>query len=91
MKTITIEVDLYEYDELTHESQIKAINEHGDFLNQIGDEPPTEEEVIESIKINEYLFYKDGDLAHMCQYSEDHPTKPGVLEFIFQDKTYLVS
>jgi len=88
MKTIKIEVDLYEFEELGLEARIKAINEHGDFLNQIDEEPPTEEEVIESIKINEYLFFKDGDLAHCVTTTKNN--KPVKTEFLFQDKRYLI-
>ena len=99
MKQATI--NLYEFKELEEKAKEKAISQHEAFLLGEGQQvegengelvteyPDTieQEEVIDSIEANEYLFFFDGSLAHTCQYVGNHPTKAGVHEFIFKGQT----
>lgn len=99
MKTVTI--NLYQFDELTEKAKQFAIEEHSSFLLNEGEECENEhgeivteyrdsisdEEVIESIKANEYYFFADGDMAHVCEYVDNHPTKAGITEFKFHGQT----
>ena len=54
-----------EYD--TPEELEKAYREQFDYLNE-NDEP-----IIESIEINDYLFYYNGETAHTTHYCGQHP------------------
>ena len=99
MKKVTI--SLYEFRELNEKAKEKAISQHEAFLLDMGQQVEGEngelvteyldtieqEEVIDSIEANEYLFFFDGSLAHTCQYVGNHPTKAGVHEFIFKGQT----
>lgn len=83
MKTVTI--NLFSFEELDQEAQEKAINDHAEFLLDVDEEEHTKEEVVENILLNEYLFFEDGELAHIVQYTGRHP-KAGKLEFHFHNK-----
>ena len=65
-------IKLYFFNELNKKAQEKAIREHTDFLIEVNTEDyyPSEGEVIDSIIINEYLFFKDGTLAHCITYDK---------------------
>ena len=81
---IKLEINLYDFDELSDNAKRKAINEHRQFL--IETEQPSDyytfgeyeeqmayiatndEYIIENIKCNDYLFYADGNLCWSCQY-----------------------
>lgn len=86
MKTVTI--NLYSFNELNEDAKELAIQEHANFLVNANDfgsvdelgqtEEFTEDEVIENIEANDYLFYYDGELAHCTTY-----TKTGITEFHF--------
>ena len=99
MKQVTI--NLYSFNELSEQAKQKAINEHMDFLlnegemqeNEAGvletvyyDEIP-ENEVIESIEANDYVFFQDGSLAHCTTYTGKHE-KAGITEFNFKGAVY---
>ena len=43
--------------------------------------------VEESIKINEYLFFESGEMAHITHFTGEHE-KAGKTEFYFSGKTY---
>lgn len=46
--------------------------------------------VIESIKINEYLFYSNGKMAHIVTYTGKHE-KSGQTYYIFEGKEYRIA
>jgi len=98
MKIIKAEVELYEYDELNEESREKAFNEHFDFLIGFADSESAfkgmslknERDYVEdSLRINEYLFFNDGELASCVTYTDGHE-KTGITEFTFKGKVYEV-
>lgn len=97
MKTITI--NLYSLDELSQYAREKAIIEANNFLNNelidFEDEngimqyeylEHTEEQAEEFIKINEYLFFKNGEIANTVQYTGEHK-RSGEMDFIFKGET----
>lgn len=45
--------------------------------------------VEDSIRINEYLFFESGEMAHICHFTGKHE-KAGTTEFYFQGKTYIL-
>ena len=45
-----------------------------------------DEPIIESLEINEYLFYADGALCHCCHYTGG--PKKGTVEIIIHGETY---
>lgn len=78
MKTVNVTIDLYSFSELNKIAQQKAISEHESFLNSMPIKYENEEgemiseyiehteaEVIESIEANQYLFFSNGELAHL--------------------------
>ena len=97
MRTATIK--LYEFSELSDAAKERAVEKHKDFLdslpleleNEAGElkeyyyEYP-EEEVIENIEANEYIFFADGKLANCVTYIGKHP-KAGITEFTFKGET----
>jgi len=93
MKTIKTEIELYQYDELEEEPRERAFNDHFTFLCSIEEDGGTEEEISqdveESIRANEYWFFKDGKLAYCITYTGKHE-KAGTTEFKFQDKVYQI-
>ena len=106
MKKATVEIELFYFHELNKEAQIKAIEDHRQFLLDTIDsnDYETEEDldmqyayytnedepIIESIVLNEYLFYESGELAHTVHYCGSHP-RAGVTEFLLNGKGYVVS
>ena len=89
----TLEINLYKFDELSDEAKEKAIyealnfldsepteyeNENGEIMNEYVE--LTEEYAKEFILINDYIFFKDGTLAHTVTYCGNHP-KAGQSEF----------
>ncbi len=88
----TAKINLYSFSELNEEAQEKAIFEHRNFLDEIGEtleneygEMVTEyyehskEDVIKSIEINEYWYYYNGELAPCLTYTGGHE-KSGITE-----------
>jgi hypothetical protein len=103
MKTIKAEINLYSYDELKEESKEKAFNEHKDFMDSLEEEYENEEgilikeysdhnkeEVEDSLRINKYLFFESGEMAHIIHFTGKHE-KAGTTEFYFNGKTYLLN
>jgi len=102
MKTIKIEIKLYEYDELEEEAKKRAFNEHKGFLDSMEEEVENikgelikefveheKEDVEDSIRINEYLFFKDGEMADICYFTGKHE-KTGTTEFYFNGEIYII-
>jgi len=103
MRKIKIDLTLYEYDELSEEAKEKAFIEHKDFLDEIGEEYENEEgemvkdysehekeDVENSIRINEYLFYKTGEMADVVQYVGNHE-KAGKIELYLKGQKYFLN
>jgi hypothetical protein len=90
MKQVTI--NLYSFAELDKTAANIAISNHQDFLNTLeplegeDKEPTSREYARENIKINEYLFFQDGTLAHCTTYTGKHG-KSGKTEFHFHGST----
>ena len=89
----TLEIKLYSFEELSKESKEKAINEAIEFLDSEPTEYENENgEIVyeyfehdesqaeEFIDVNDYLFFKNGTLAHTVTYCGNHP-KTGQSEF----------
>ena len=89
----TLEIKLYSFEELSQESKEKAINEAIEFLNsepiEIENEngeivyeyfEHDESQAEQFIDVNDYLFFKNGTLAHTVTYCGNHPKK-GQSEF----------
>lgn len=98
MKQVLINV--YSFDELSDKAKQKAIYEHGIFLDSQPEEfeteigelaweyvEHTEDEIVESIQINEYMFFADGTLANCVTYTGKHP-KAGTTELNFKGEIF---
>lgn len=96
-----VQINLYSFSELSETAKQKAVFEHQDFLNSVPIEcenengemvnewhEHSEAETIESIEINEYYFFSDGNLANITNYFGKHP-KAGqsILKFAGQEYT----
>jgi|SRR5690606_28645727 len=85
MKTVTI--NLYSFNELNENARKKAIEEHYCFMVSLPPEyedengemkteenyDPSNEEVIDNIELNDYLFYRDGNVACCTTFTDKHP------------------
>lgn len=80
----TIEIKIYQFEELNKKAQLIAIEEHNDFLRSEG-ERFTREEVKENIIINGYFFYSNGQMATTVTYTGKHE-KSGESYFLLQDE-----
>ena len=80
----TIKIKIYQFPELNKKAQQIAIEEHNDFLRDEG-LTYTREEVKDSILVNEYYFYSNGQLATTVTYTGKHE-KSGETYFLFQDE-----
>jgi hypothetical protein len=97
MKQVTI--NLYSFNELSEAAKENAIYEHMRFMYSLESryeegnlnsvEEITESEVIESIEINDYLFYFNGEMAYVTTYTGKHD-KTGTSEFKLHGETYLI-
>lgn len=98
MKQVT--VNLYSFEELNEYGKEKAIQEHKEFLDnellEFEDENSntkseyiyySDEDVIDNILANEYMFFHNGDMATCVTYCGKHP-KAGTTEFKFKGETY---
>jgi len=98
MKQVTI--SLYSFNELSNDAKQKAIDEHCTFLDSQPEEyeneegemveeyfEHSEEDTIESINANEYIYFQDGKMAYCTTYTGGHE-KSGITEFHFHGKTY---
>jgi len=88
----TAEVRLYSFNELSDPAKETAIAEHGGFITSACDEEETlsEKEIIDLILVNEYLFFRDGSLAHTVRYTGKHE-KAGTIEFKFHGDVYPIA
>ena len=88
----TIEINIYSFNELSEKAKETAILEHGQFLDsqpidyeeedgelKIEYIEHSENEIIESIEMNEYLFFNNGELVESVTYCGNHPKK-GITE-----------
>lgn len=84
-----VTINLYSFSELSKEAQQKAMESHAEFLITTDENANdyTENDVIENIEANEYVFFQDGRLAHCTTYTGKHP-KSGTTEFHFHGTTY---
>lgn len=48
-----------------------------------------DEPIIENIEANDYLFYENGELAHIVRYCGEHPLS-GETHFIFKGADYII-
>ena len=89
MKKITIDINLYDFNELGKEAQELSILEHGCFYVDVYGEELSREDVVDSILTNEYLFYESGKLAHTLNYVGDHP-RSGESVYIKNGVEYII-
>lgn len=88
----TIEINIYSFNELEDKAKETAILKHGQFLDSepVDYEDETgelkseyiehsEDEIIESIEMNGYLFFYNGKLVDSVTYCGNHPKK-GITE-----------
>lgn len=100
MQQITI--NIYEFKELSQTAKEYAINEHGDFLEQVGFDyeddngqmkmdytRPTEDEIIDSIEANGYQYFKNGKMVNGCTFVGSHPKK-GTTEYKIEGEVYVL-
>lgn len=101
MKSIQTTINLYSFSELTGKSRQRAIEEHRcflldvtsikhfeyeeDFYSTLEFYENEDEGIIESIEINDYMFFEDGELASVTHY-----TKTGITEFTFKGQVYVL-
>lgn len=90
MKNIKVNIKLFSYDELKGIGKSKAYEKHFDFLCSVGDLTEEDKEFIEdSLRINEYLFFENGEIANITHYTDGHK-KAGITEFKFQGEVYIL-
>ena len=92
MIKVNIEIELFDYNDLEDKAKQKAKDEHFNFLCEICEDKEATEESIydsveESIEINEYLFFEDGNMANTTKFTGEHE-KTGQREFYLYGKTY---
>ena len=98
MKQVTI--NLYSFLELNQDAQQKAIREHSEFMaimpvqceNNNGElediyEEYSDEDIVDNILANDYVFFEDGKLASCTTYTGKHP-KSGTTELKFHGRIY---
>lgn len=98
---VQVLINIYEIHELTPKAKERAISKHYNFLASEGceceneegelvveDYDPSEEEVIENIELNEYMFYADGEMAHCCTYTGG--PKAGTTELTIGEDIYIL-
>ena len=82
MHVIQLSIPIFELNELSSKARQKAISEHRDFLLGI----ESDSDAVESIEINKYLFYVDGEVAPVTTYTGAHP-ESGKREFSYKGVT----
>jgi hypothetical protein len=60
------------------------------YLEWFNDVESNDEPVLESIRINEYLFFENGEFAEVVDYTKDHPTKAGITELKLFGQVYKI-
>lgn len=86
MKNIKIDIALYEFSELDHIARTFALDDMRDFMDSIPLEYENDKgemiseyvqrsdaEIIDTIEINEYLYFSDGVQANIIRYVDNHP------------------
>ena len=100
---IKLNFNIYTLNEINPQAKEYAIMEHGDFLEQIGSEyeddngemkidysRPTDDEIIESIEMNDYRFFHNGKFVKSCTYTGGHP-KQGITEYTIEGEVYTIN
>ncbi len=88
MIVVNIPIKLFRLAELDEDARERALEEHRDFLVTVYSDDMydssfemtqekyenelTEDEVIDSIDINDYLYYASGEMAHTIQFTGGH-------------------
>lgn len=95
VKLVKVSIALFKYNELSGESKDKVRLEHENFLceiDEIGGDYKTEdiENIVEeSLRVNEYWFFRSGKMADVVTYTGEH-SKSGTTEFKFMDEVYIL-
>jgi hypothetical protein len=104
MRIAKVEIPLYTIDELQGNAKNRVIEEHRRILTSEhvsfqGDteqlraeralEAENDEYVIENIRLNEYLFFKNGEFAPTVTYSDNHP-RAGITELKLFGQVYKI-
>ena len=97
---LQVSINLCQFNELNESAKQYAINQHGDFLESVGNQyedengdmqtdysRPDDTDIIDNIECNEYLFFEDGKLASITHYTGKHE-KSGITEFKFHGRIY---
>ena len=97
---ITVKINLYKFSELCEVSKTNAIISHGEFLSSIpmefededGEmveeyEEHSKKDIIESIEMNDYIFFYNGNLAPCTTYTGKHE-KSGITELKLHGEIY---
>jgi hypothetical protein len=77
-----------------HPAEYEEEDEAGNIITKYDNmdewiEEEIKEHVEESIRINEYLFFENGEMAHITHFVGEHE-KAGTTEFYFNGKTYII-
>lgn len=90
MKNVSI--TLYEFGELAPAARERAIHEQSIFLNEIDPQgrPFDVDESIDDIEANGYLFFADGSMACVTEYTGKHP-RAGQVELSFHGQLITLS
>lgn len=96
----TLKINLYLFAELNDDAKERAIQEHMNFLDTTPEPFENEDgkmvseyvehsisETIESIEMNEYHFYFDGEMANYTRYVGNHPLA-GTAEVVIHGETF---
>ena len=102
----TVVINLYRLDGLEEEAKRKAIEEHMGFLIDVYSDDDYDEsfnmtrakyaksltrrDVIESIEINDYMYFFNGEMANTIQYCGKHP-RSGEHELTLNGESYLLN
>lgn len=89
MLVVNIPIKLFSLAELSSEAREITLDEHREFLvsvysddmydeslemtQEIYENELTEIDVVESIDINDYLYYQSGEMAHTIRFTGKHP------------------
>lgn len=95
-----ISINLYSFAELSEQAKQRAIQEHLEFLDNMPEQYEDEtgelvteylehsiHEAIESIEMNEYIFYFNGEMVNSTTYVGGHPLA-GITEVIIHGEKF---
>lgn len=84
MEKLKITITLYEYDELEVSAKKIAVEDYMEYSENY-----ELNEIENNIMANEYLFFKNGDIANTIEYTGKHE-KAGIKELKFGGETYII-